>query len=688
MRFMPALLGASSVLALAGHAFAADLTPTANDQDQAFGLGEVVVTAPKVQGVQIDTATLTATALQAYDTPRLDQAIGLLPGVNASSTGGTRNERLIQVRGFNRFETPLLIDGVRVYLPADNRLDFGRFLTSDIAEVQVAKGYVSVLDGPGGMGGEINLVTSKPVKPLEFQMGGEADFGNRSDYEGYTAYGQVGTRQDKWYAQVSATDDTVDHWDLSRAFTPAADQPAGERLLSKTNDWRTNLKVGYTPNATDEYSISYTHQDGAKDAPFSVSLPIASQKYWTWPYWNLDSVYFLSSTALGHDVTLKTKAYYNTFFNLLRSYDTQAENTQTKPYAFNSYYGDTGAGASAEADWRVNAVDTLSALFDYRRDVHAAWEQAFPTGFMEPKVGDTEDTYNVAVQNVLKLRPDLTLTAGVGYDWRNLLKATDYTTGVIHYPLANGSYPDGQVRLDWRMDPQTQLYAFVSSRARFPTIFERFSTQFGSAEINPYLKPERATNFEIGGSHDFGPLHAEGAAFYSLIDDAIACVVVVGGAACPLNTPKTVLTQYQNVGNGAYSGLEASLSARLNDQITAGGNVTWIVQNFRVPGATAYEPTDTPTDKLVLYADWTPIARLHVQPDLEIDSDRWEVNAAGASYLRAGAFDLLNARIAYDFPQGIELAVGARNLLDQNYQLAQGYPDPGRSFFVSARYRY
>jgi hypothetical protein len=183
MRFMLALLGASSMLALAGHALAADAAPTSNSQNQAFELGEVIVTAPKVRGVQIDTSTLTAVTLQAYDVPRLDQAIDLLPGVNSSSTGGTRNERLIQVRGFNRFEAPLLIDGIRVYLPADNRLDFGRFLTSDIAEVQVAKGYVSVLDGPGGMGGEINLVTSKPVKPLEFQMGGEADFGNRSDFD-------------------------------------------------------------------------------------------------------------------------------------------------------------------------------------------------------------------------------------------------------------------------------------------------------------------------------------------------------------------------------------------------------------------------------------------------------------------------------------------------------------------------
>lgn len=149
-----------------------------------------------------------------------------------------------------------------------------------------------------------------------------------------------------------------------------------------------------------------------------------------------------------------------------------------------------------------------------------------------------------------------------------------------------------------------------------------------------------------------------------------------------------MVTQFQNVGNGAYLGLEGSLSARLSSQITAGGNFTWIAQRFHVPGGTVYKPTDTPTDKVVLYADWTPIERLHVQPDLEIASDRWEVNAASTGYQRDGAFRLLNARVAYDFPQGVELALGARNLLDQNYQLAVGYPEPGRSVFLSARYKY
>ena len=86
-----------------------------------------------------------------------------------TNTGGSRNERDILVRGFDRFRVPLSIDGVRVYLPADNRLDFNRFLTPDLSEIQIAKGYVSVLNGPGGMGGAINLVSRKPTKEVELE---------------------------------------------------------------------------------------------------------------------------------------------------------------------------------------------------------------------------------------------------------------------------------------------------------------------------------------------------------------------------------------------------------------------------------------------------------------------------------------------------------------------------------------
>lgn len=33
------------------------------------------------------------------------------------------------------------------------------------------------------------------------------------------------------------------------------------------------------------------------------------QRYWRWPYWDKESLYFLSSTQIGESNTIKTRVY-------------------------------------------------------------------------------------------------------------------------------------------------------------------------------------------------------------------------------------------------------------------------------------------------------------------------------------------------------------------------------------------
>ncbi|MBL8268954.1 TonB-dependent receptor plug domain-containing protein, partial [Steroidobacter sp.] len=140
-------------------------TAHADDSDgNVFKLGQITVTAPKISSV-IGDASVSQDEVWAFDVNTLDQAVKLIPGVTSTfDANGRRNEHDIFVRGYGRWQVPLSIDGIRVYLPADNRLDFNRFLTMDLAEIQIRKGYASVLDGPGGLGGAINLVTRKPTE--------------------------------------------------------------------------------------------------------------------------------------------------------------------------------------------------------------------------------------------------------------------------------------------------------------------------------------------------------------------------------------------------------------------------------------------------------------------------------------------------------------------------------------------
>src|SRR4029078_2788871 len=173
-------------------------------------------------------STVTNEAMYTFNKNTLDQALSILPGVTVQQSGNSRNERDVQVRGFDRFRVPLYMDGVRMYLPYDNRLDFNRFLTPDLSEVQLQKGYVSVLNGPGGMGGAINLVSRKPTKEIELEGRAGAVFdGALGSLGQWNAYAFGGTRQKGYYAQVSGTIVDQDHFDLSGDFTPAGPGTTG-----------------------------------------------------------------------------------------------------------------------------------------------------------------------------------------------------------------------------------------------------------------------------------------------------------------------------------------------------------------------------------------------------------------------------------------------------------------------------
>lgn len=95
----------------------------------------------------------------------------------------------------------------------------------------------------------------------------------------------------------------------------------GRRSHSATDDKRGMIKVGWTPRASDEYTLTYVKQDGNKNSPPN-SDPNAKgrYKYWAWPDYNKESYYYSGVTQLTDSINLQSRAYHDKFENTLYMY--------------------------------------------------------------------------------------------------------------------------------------------------------------------------------------------------------------------------------------------------------------------------------------------------------------------------------------------------------------------------------
>ncbi len=200
---------------------------------------------------------------------------------------------------------------------------------------------------------------------------------------------------------------------------------------------------------------------------------------------------------------MKTRLFYNKFENSLFAYDDLTYSTQSLNGRFKSFYNDDGYGGSLEAGTSFIARNVTKASFSYRLDKHSEFNINRPTSpqFIntEPTQHTKENTWSVALENTFSATPAFDLVAGVSYDKNELQLAEEFnaSAGLFEYPTGGSDSVNGQLAAFWNYGGG-RLNASISNRTRFPTIFERFSTRFGTAIPNPDLQTERATNYEIG----------------------------------------------------------------------------------------------------------------------------------------------------------------------------------------------
>jgi iron complex outermembrane receptor protein len=649
-----------ATILLSGFAFsqaALAQLPGAADTSRIFNLGEVRVLGHR----SLDSAnTVLSHQLEAFNRLDVGRALNLLPGVNLSAVGA-RNESMVYVRGFDLRQVPVFIDGIPVYVPYDGYVDLARFTTFDLAEVNVAKGFSSVIYGPNTMGGAINLVSRRPQKRFEFDgraglLSGQSRRLNLN----------LGTNLGKFYLQGSASQLKQETFPLSKQFTPVTQEDGGDRANAYRNDRKYSLKAGFTPNATDEYTISYVNQQGEKGTPPYVGSDTRQNtRFWQWPYWNKESWYFISRTALTANSYVKVRLFYDRFKNLLSAFDDNTYTTQRRGSSFNSYYNDDTKGGSLEYGNRLADKHTLKASFHYKQDRHRENNAG------EPVRTFIDQTLSLGVEDVYRISNKLSLVPGISYNSRTSLRAENYesTTRTISAFAGNNSDAlNAQVGLFYNPTTQRQLSLTVARKTRFATIKDRYSYRLGSAIPNPDLKAETATHYEAAYSDQYSPrLQLQASAFYSRLTDAIQQV----------NNVQPGVYQFQNTGRAAFYGGDVSLTVPVSSAFAAGAQYSYIRrENLSNPDLTFI---DVPNHKIFTYAQARIARRVALIGSVEYNSSRYSTSYG----VQTGGFMLANVKGSVQVYKFVSLEGGVNNLFDRNYALAEGFPEPGRNFFVN-----
>lgn len=627
-----------------------------------------------------DANVITESQMKQLNKTNVAQALSTLPGV-AIQKSGNRNETQVNVRGFDSRQVPVFFDGIPTYVPYDGTLDLGRFMTSELASVELSTGYTSLLQGPNLMGGAINLTTTTPKKPFEANLSFNQGFARGAD-NAHNVSARLGARNDLGFIQVSGSQYKQRFMGL-----PSSDDnnpyagTHGRRTNSATDDKRLMLKMGWTPREADEYVVTYIKQDGDKNSAPNANSD--KQQIWQWPAYDKESIYFNGTTQVTDNIALQSRIYHDSFKNTLHQYKS-VKDYQKGNYNY-SRYDDYSNGADLRADFTVRELDMLSFAAHWKEDVHRSRSNK-----TNPFDRYKDQTWSVSTEYQWVATDKLDIIGGIGYDWRDsddgkryiYNKKTGAMEGVQRYDNNNQHAFNWEMMARYHLENEDTVQFSVSERSRFPTQKERYTENKmkndDSFLINPHLDAERALTFDLTYKGHFTPVWSYTAStYYNHVSDAIMAHHVGE------NKKGGTLLQNRNSGKVNYVGADIGTTGQITDWMEAGINYSYIhadPQHYSVRHV-----AELPTHKAFAWVKFTPYQPISITITEEARS--WAFNYVDSEDKVRG-FAKTDLRVDYDLGHGLSVNSSINNLFDKSYEYTDGYIEEGRNYWLGIEYKY
>ncbi|MEO1366054.1 MAG: TonB-dependent receptor plug domain-containing protein, partial [Acidobacteriota bacterium] len=236
--------------------------PSPSPEPEIYEFGEVVVTAdaPRVVEEVTTVDVVTRDEIERSGARTLDEAIALLPGLQLRR--GAEGLVLLDVRGLRSRNVQVLLDGVPLGSSFDGLFDLETLALDAVARIELTRGASSVLYGPTGNAGVVDVVTRAASGAAETSLvveGGTA--------ESYRVAGRSSWRRGDLGVVAAGSFAGSDGFDLSDDFEATALEDGDRRTASDRDDYSALLSLTSTPEDGPRWGVTVGVRGGERGKP-------------------------------------------------------------------------------------------------------------------------------------------------------------------------------------------------------------------------------------------------------------------------------------------------------------------------------------------------------------------------------------------------------------------------------------
>lgn len=597
----------------------------------------------------------------------LAAALRSVPGLTLQQNGGPGTVTSLFTRGGESDFTLVMVDGVRAN-SFGGGLDLSQLPLQDVERIEVLRGPQSALYGSDAIGGVVSIITrsgGKPSAQAQVETGSRdmrrASGATTGEINGVRWQAGANYFEDAGFTGTGANGKTVSNDDAQESQASAS---IGYRNGSSGTDLQANVQYVDTERGSPgAFGSDPAHRfTGPDTVSRGTTKRVGGGARWMQPWFGAGS-------------RVRQRVEFDT-----ADYDLH----------FKSRFGESD-GNTTRQHARVQTDVAANAAFGFSGGVEWLGESGGSTFITAGPAGAIpveRSVLGVFGEARWNASARATVTAGLRGERisRDALPGDPLAfTPRPNFPEETINSVNPKIAASFLAGQGTRVHGSFGTGIRPPDAFEIAFTD------NSGLKPERSKSVEAGVSQAIanGVIQIDGTAFFNNYTDLI---ISVGRAFAGSSRWRT-----DNISNARARGAELSAAWRIATDFDIRGNYTFLdteilavngSSNAQAPYAVGDALLRRPRHSGSLDASWT-YHRASGFAQLQMRGETLDAEPAfgptGGLYDNPG-FTTMNLGASFRPVKAVEVFARALNLFDRDYEEVLGYPAPGRTAYVGARF--